>query len=67
MNKKNVIFNKAFEDVLGLEGGYVNNPHDPGGETKWGISKKRYPKEDIKNLSVERAKALYKRDYWDIL
>lgn len=58
-------FDKAFGVVLGHEGGYVNHPRDPGGETKWGISKRAYPREDIKNLTVERAKELYKRDYWD--
>ena len=32
-------FDKAFELVIGHEGGYSNNPKDPGGETKYGISK----------------------------
>ena len=60
-------FEDAFEFVVGEEGGYVNNPADPGGETKYGISKRAYPAEDIKNLTLDRAKALYKRDYWDAL
>ncbi len=47
------------------EGGYVNDPQDPGGETKYGISKRAYPNEDIKNLTLDRAYELYKRDYWD--
>lgn len=47
-----------------LDDGYVNNPNDPGGETKYGISKKAYPSLDIKNLSLEDALALYYRDYW---
>lgn len=58
-------FNRALLFVLAQEGGYVNDPHDPGGETNFGISKRRYPDEDIKNLTVERAGALYRRDYWD--
>lgn len=58
-------FDKAFELVIGHEGGYVNNPKDPGGETKYGISKRAYPEENIKNLTLDRAKFLYKRDYWD--
>ena len=60
-------FEKAFEDVIGLEGGYVNDPKDPGGETKFGISKRSYPKIDIKDLSLEEANGIYKRDFWDKL
>ena len=60
-------FDKAFELVIGHEGGYVNNPKDPGGETKFGISKRAYPNEDIKNLTLEKAKFYYKRDYWDAI
>jgi len=47
------------------EGGYVNDPSDRGGETKFGISKRAYPDENIKELTYERARELYKRDYWD--
>lgn len=60
-------FDKAFEHVIGHEGGYVNDPNDAGGETMYGISKRAYPNEDIKNLTLDRAKQLYKRDYWDKL
>lgn len=58
-------FDKFFEIVVGLEGGYVNDPKDPGGETKYGVSKRAYPNLDIKNLTLEGAKAIYKRDYFD--
>lgn len=58
-------FDWAFRVVVGEEGGYVNNPKDPGGETNWGISKRAYPEVDIAGLTEEGAKALYKRDYWD--
>lgn len=50
--------------ILGHEGGYVNDPRDPGGETKYGISKRSYPDVDIKNLTVEQAIGIYYRDYW---
>jgi len=60
-----VNFDRAFNILMQFEGGYVNDPSDPGGETKYGISKKAYPDEDIKNLTMDRAKELYKRDYWD--
>lgn len=46
------------------EGGYVNRPNDSGKETKYGISKKTYPHEDIKNLTRERANAILHRDFW---
>lgn len=57
-------FNDIIEKVLAHEGGYVNDSDDAGGETKYGISKKAYPKEDIEGLTIERAKELYERDYW---
>ena len=58
-------FDQAFEKVIGHEGGYVNHHKDPGGETKYGISKRAYPNVDIKNLTLAQAKQIYKRDYWD--
>lgn len=57
-------FEKAIDFVLKWEGGYSNDPNDPGGETKYGISKKSYPKEDIKNMTLERAKKIYYENYW---
>lgn len=60
-------FDTAFQFVLKFEGGYVNDPNDPGGETKFGISKRAYPSVDIKNLTHSEAKAIYRRDYWDKL
>jgi len=58
-------FDRAIKNVLNQEGGYINHPADPGGETKFGISKRSYPDFDIKNLTIDQAKAVYKRDYWD--
>jgi lysozyme family protein len=58
-------FDRAVKIILNHEGGYVFNSEDPGGETKFGISKRVYPDLDIKNLTVETATQLYKRDYWD--
>jgi lysozyme family protein len=45
------------------DGGYTNDPSDPGGETKWGIAKRSHPELDIKNLTREMAKAIYVREY----
>lgn len=57
-------FSIAINRVLGNEGGYVNNPNDPGGETNWGISKRSYPEVDIKALTRDDAVAIYLRDFW---
>jgi lysozyme family protein len=58
-------FNKVFDRVISHEGGYVNNPADPGGETKFGISKRSYPNVDIANLSLEQAREIYRLDFWE--
>ena len=50
--------------TLKIEGGYVNDPHDPGGETNFGISKHSYPDLDIKNLTIAQATNIYYNDYW---
>jgi lysozyme family protein len=57
-------FDLAFDRLMGNEGGYVNNPADPGGETNWGIAKRSYPDIDIASLTREQAKAVYQRDFW---
>jgi len=60
-------FDKAFKFILKWEGGYSNDKDDLGGETKYGISKRSYPNLDIKNLTIEMAKEIYKKNYWDKL
>lgn len=60
-------FNRAIDRILAHEGGYSNDRLDPGGETKYGISKRAYPNEDIKALTRDKAKAIYRRDYWDAI
>ena len=57
-------FDEAFVRLIGHEGGYVKDHRDPGGETKYGISQRAYPGEDIRNMTLERAKDLYRRDFW---
>lgn len=57
-------FDKAVNDLLLDEGGYVNHPNDPGGETKYGISKRSYPGVDIRNLTPEMARRIYYEDWW---
>ena len=58
-------FERAVAATLKREGGYVHDPDDPGGETKFGISKRSYPDLDIKRLSEDDAKGIYRRDFWD--
>ena len=54
---------KWLERIIGHEGGYSNDPEDPGGETKWGISKRSYHQLNIADLTVEEAAILYQSDY----
>jgi len=61
------LFNYAFLYTLENEGYYSNDPQDQGGETKWGISKRSHPEIDIKNLTLEGAKVVYKKSYWNDL
>lgn len=66
-------FDKCLGYVLEHEGGYVDHPEDPGGRTNRGITQKVYEKhldrpvteEEMKELPLEHAKAIYKKDYWD--
>ena len=58
-------FDEIIEVVLEHEGGYVNDPKDPGGETNFGIAKRSHPDVDIKNLTKEGAKEIYREVYWD--
>ena len=57
-------FDTAIAFVLKYEGGYVHDPDDPGGETKYGISKRQYPDLDIAGLTEDQAKDIYRLDYW---
>jgi lysozyme family protein len=59
-------FDRAVDFLLNpaIEGGYVNDPRDPGGETKYGISKRAYPHVDVRVLTLAQAKAIYLNDYW---
>ena len=58
-------FSEAIEVVLRHEGGYVNDPNDPGGETNFGLSKRSYPNLQIAALTRDQAMAIYKQDFWN--
>lgn len=63
-----ITFGVAFERLIGHEGGYVNHPNDPGGETNWGITKRTALGSgytgSMRELTREQAKAIYKTEYW---
>ena len=66
MNKN---YDKCLETILHHEGGYVNHPKDPGGETNLGVTKRVYLEhggtKDMKDLLVEDVAPIYKKGYWD--
>lgn len=64
MNERSERFDRFFTRLVDVEKGYVNDPDDDGKETKFGISRNAYPDEDIKNMTLDRAKELYRRDYY---
>lgn len=61
------MFGEAFKDLMKWEGEqYTNDPDDPGGETKYGISKKAFPNINIKELTLDQAEKIYYSKYWKI-
>ena len=60
-------FNNAIDITLGWEGGaaITDDPDDPGGLTRYGISQRAHPDEDIRALTEERAREIYRADYWN--
>lgn len=65
-------FPAAVARLIATEGGFVNNPKDPGGATKYGITLatlarwRRGPTsvEDVKTLTVDEAREIYHAWYW---
>lgn len=64
-------FENSFEEVVMIEGGYSNNPSDSGGKTRYGITEsvaRSYGyKGDMRELPLQIAKDIYKKEYWDYL
>lgn len=68
-------WDKAFAEVIKSEGGYVNHPKDPGGPTNLGITQatlgqhlgRRATIAEVKALTKERVKPIYKRRFWDAI
>jgi lysozyme family protein len=57
-------FLKAFDYLMYHEGGYVKDPSDAGGETKFGISKRSYPHLNIRDLTRDQVRQIYFVDFW---
>ena len=64
----------AFEAILGFtlkwEGGFGDDPHDPGGRTAFGITQRTFDssgKRDVWKITVAERDAIYKQRYWDVL
>lgn len=61
-------FDTAFDRLIGHEGGYVNHPNDPGGETNWGITLRTAREVGysgaMRNLTRQQAKEIYRAAYW---
>lgn len=72
-------FDQAFDALIGHEKGFTDNPKDPGNwtggrvgvgalkGTKYGIAASTYPSLDIRGLTLEDARAIYLRDFWERL
>ena len=67
-------YQKCLDIILHHEGGYVNHPKDPGGETNLGVTKRVYDEwcvtedlapKDMKDLEVDDVAPIYKKNYWD--
>lgn len=62
-------YEKCLETILHHEGGYVNHPKDPGGETNMGVTKRVYQEwggtKDMKDLTFNDVAPIYKKNYWD--
>ena len=62
------VFERAFKKVLKLEGGSKYLKDDAGkGPTKYGINQTANPDVDIKNLTEDQAKDIYRKRYWNAI
>lgn len=61
-------FDLAFERLIGHEGGYVDHPDDPGGETNWGVTLRTARGTgylgSMRDLTRDQAKEIYRTAYW---
>lgn len=66
---KKLDFDQVFERCMGHEGGYVNNPKDPGGETNWGVTigtaRANGYTGSMRHMTRDQAKAIYRKAFWE--
>jgi lysozyme family protein len=64
-----MIFDDAFDLLLGHEGGYSNHPSDPGGETMWGVTvavaRANGYQGAMASMPRHVAKDIYRKLYWN--
>lgn len=64
-------FDRAFDRLIGHEGGYSNHPTDPGGETMWGVTRRVAIQEgyqgEMRIMPRDFAKKVYRKRYWDAI
>ncbi len=59
------LFNRIVGKTFSYEGGY--NPGDTGGQTMYGISQKAHPGLNIKGVTKDMARDIYKKEYYDAI
>lgn len=61
-------FQQIFDRLIGHEGGYVNDPRDPGGETNWGVTKRTAMANgytgNMRTMTRQQAYEIYRRAFW---
>ena len=61
-------YDAALKIILHHEGGYVNHPRDPGGETNLGVTKRVYEEwggtKNMRDITVEDVAPIYEKNYW---
>lgn len=67
-NHEMMNFDTAFDRLIGNEGGYSNDPADPGGETNWGVTvavaRANGYTGSMRDMPRDTAKAIYQAQYW---
>jgi lysozyme family protein len=58
-------FQRAFTALILDEGPETNDPKDPGGRTKFGISARLWPNIDLDTLTIDDAREFYYTNYWN--
>lgn len=68
-------FDRCLDVVLVQEGGFTNDPQDPGGATNWGITFEELKRwrhadatvDDVKNMTKDEAREIYRTNYWNLM